>query len=1461
MAPSRARAWRLARARPCSGWHGVAHPAEYLVLRTLPSMMRARARGLISGAPSVADDVHAEPRTPDRTGSPDKARNYLPHAAQLRTIRELIARPDWLADPRVARLEPEAFTVLGGRPAFAAILAAARSGDTSAAEIRFQLERTDPTAPDYWTQLELGKPPKRGTVDAGEAARQLREADELRFAREREKSLAIGPWPGSELELEPLPGGFAAIVRDGPDAGVYLLRSGNPKVGPLPVVGAPSVTRDAAGAILSRTFYLALAAGEPPQPVPWPDLASGVCWERFSEPISTDRKTTEAMAAAVVTLSAELEPVDSVPCWRDGAPYLPPDGIGPPGFGSLAPVSVAEALSTWGEIVDLAAANPKVALALGLALGSIYLEPLGRDGFTLHLQGNAQRGKSTALKVAAAAMGDPGVILESFNSTLVGTGGDRAALGILPQIVDELGTSDLTPRQLEIDLFRLASGIGRQRGQRQTFGSVRGAGFKMARLSSGNRRIVPGSTNPGVPVREIDLHEPITGTAAAAVALKRLSEQAHGWPFAWLRSAPDLAGFRARVDAADLALGESDGGTAGAVARSLAVCSAGFDWLAEQVDRPAAVGAALGAARVKLAELTEELAEFGATLGDQLLAAIRDHRVANPARWLGSSDAAPWGGQPVVGWDLIPGQVEILGSGLAEIAHAYGLEDTAAARRELAARGLGGTRHTHRGRNTHVYRFRLPELEPDDAPDPDESGPIPPPTPKPSGGLPLTGPAADSISTDPQPPADSEPPVTAPAEPPDLAASVDAYRTGPHSDAAGAEAVRAALAATPEGDRARALAAAMTAPDPGPPDLAADLADYLTAADSPAELRERAKQTADVIAALPEPDRLALRAVYRQRAAELRGATTPTTRPGQGAEPTNAPATLPSEPAPAPAPATAGPLPTPTPDPAAQALRALRSPVPLPPGPCPACGGSSRRTAPTQRESAAEVCADCRPGVSSTPAPIRGTRQNRRGAAGSAPTPREPFRRPSGPAASTQAAPSGRKASSAAPRRQYVNLATDGAALWAPGGQVGEPGPWADAVALALAAQRAAPGAELILAVHPAAHLVLGLPAELPTDTVPWLDAGSESAAVERIGGSGWRKISTPNGVVHLAFPAWSGDFAKSADALELAAALDAYAGAVGLAYVFSGPSTVHHLIRQHSRSLTVPDPHPELDPAWSDLAFAVPVGSWQRQPTEAERELRFARAYDRAGSYLSAWEGAALPDGPWVEVSEPFTAPTGPEPKRPAGYWLVRRSALAELSGATLPDPFVRADPAGRHVWLTTPLLQLAVELATAQGRSVIVERAWLAARGLRALDAAAVQLRKGRLALKADPSPAAALALDVLKDSYARSVAWLEFAKHPPDSLARPAWRRTVIDRFMANTWRGLAKSSPAPLAYSDVDTALFLLPAADADPAGLRLGSALGSWKPKGAPAPAAAVLAALADGGTRAALALLGSPGDG
>jgi hypothetical protein len=90
----------------------------------------------------------------------------------------------------------------------------------------------------------------------------------------------------------------------------------------------------------------------------------------------------------------------------------------------------------------------------------------------------------------------------------------------------------------------------------------------------------------------------------------------------------------------------------------------------------------------------------------------------------------------------------------------------------------------------------------------------------------------------------------------------------------------------------------------------------------------------------------------------------------------------------------------------------------------------------------------------------------------------------------------------------------------------------------------------------------------------------------------------------------------------------------------------------------------------------------------------------------------------------------------------------------------------------------------------------------------------------------------------------------------VPRPAWRRTILDRFIANTYRSLAGATPAPFAWTGQDTVLFALADPEATPDGLRMGLELGAWKPKGRAAPRAAAEAALHAGGYPALLRAIG-----
>jgi hypothetical protein len=163
-----------------------------------------------------------------------------------------------------------------------------------------------------------------------------------------------------------------------------------------------------------------------------------------------------------------------------------------------------------------------------------------------------------------------------------------------------------------------------------------------------------------------------------------------------------------------------------------------------------------------------------------------------------------------------------------------------------------------------------------------------------------------------------------------------------------------------------------------------------------------------------------------------------------------------------------------------------------------------------------------------------------------------------------------------------------------------------------------------------------------------------------------------------------------------------------------------------------------------------------------------------------------------------------------------------------------------------------LATELADQAGTQLVAKEAWLSSERSRPLDTPATRLADARQALMEDPAPEAAVALSVLKEGYAAATAWFENGPQPPHPLARPDWKRTVHDRFVANTWRSLGRSEIAPVGMTDVDAALFAVDEPGL-PAGLKAGTGLGSWKLKGRVLEIGEALRALEAGGPAAVVA--------
>jgi hypothetical protein len=365
------------------------------------------------------------------------------------------------------------------------------------------------------------------------------------------------------------------------------------------------------------------------------------------------------------------------------------------------------------------------------------------------------------------------------------------------------------------------------------------------------------------------------------------------------------------------------------------------------------------------------------------------------------------------------------------------------------------------------------------------------------------------------------------------------------------------------------------------------------------------------------------------------------------------------------------------------------------------------------------------------------------------------------------------------------------------------------------------------------------------------------TTSVREIGSAGGLVVERHDAPrVLICFPGYSGEFAGAANAGELARALARFSTALGFGYAYSAASTVHKLIERcqpRGHGLGPPAPHPALEPPYLPTAWSVPAAAWSRALTEDERARPWLVVADRSGSYLSAWRSCPLAVGPWSQEPEQILEP-GPESRRPCGYWLVEHAAVAALVPGALPDPFRRhgARP-GALVWLTTPLVQLGVELAEKAGERLVVRQAWLSSERSRPLDVAATRLAQAREELAGERSPEAGEALAVIKEGYAAATAWFENGPQPPHPLGRPDWKRTIHDRFVANTWRSLARSDVPPVGLTDVDAALFPVVTPEL-PAGLRAGTGLGSWKLKGRALPMGKALDALEAAGPGAVVAM-------
>lgn len=162
----------------------------------------------------------------------------------------------------------------------------------------------------------------------------------------------------------------------------------------------------------------------------------------------------------------------------------------------------------WKKMAaEVRAMSVTAKIVLAASFASPLLQPLGCLPFFVHLWGvDSGTGKTVALMVAASVWGDPSVgsYVKTFDGTAVGMEKTAAFLNNLPLCLDELQLAKDAKGKTNFDVYRLAQGVGRTRGNRSG-GVDRTPTWQNCILSTGESPLTGQASGAGAVNRVIDI--------------------------------------------------------------------------------------------------------------------------------------------------------------------------------------------------------------------------------------------------------------------------------------------------------------------------------------------------------------------------------------------------------------------------------------------------------------------------------------------------------------------------------------------------------------------------------------------------------------------------------------------------------------------------------------------------------------------------------------------------------------------------------------------------------------------------------------------------------------------------------------------------------------------------------------------------------------------------------------------
>lgn len=146
-------------------------------------------------------------------------------------------------------------------------------------------------------------------------------------------------------------------------------------------------------------------------------------------------------------------------------------------------------------------------IMLAAAFASPLIGKIGCLPFFVHLWGvESGTGKTVALMLAASVWGDPniGQYIQTFNSTQVGHEKTAAFLNNIPMCIDELQLSKDSHGRSRFDVYQLAQGVGRTRGNKSG-GLDKTPTWALCVLTTGESPLTSDSSGAGAVNRVIDI--------------------------------------------------------------------------------------------------------------------------------------------------------------------------------------------------------------------------------------------------------------------------------------------------------------------------------------------------------------------------------------------------------------------------------------------------------------------------------------------------------------------------------------------------------------------------------------------------------------------------------------------------------------------------------------------------------------------------------------------------------------------------------------------------------------------------------------------------------------------------------------------------------------------------------------------------------------------------------------------